>query len=393
MGWQWFLCLARQHDVVLLTHAYFRPHIEPALRQAGLEALEVHYHELALPFLHPDTAINSRAYYTAWQWHVRGRVRRLLRERHFDLIHHITWATLRFPCLLGGLGVPLVMGPLGGGEVAPLRLFSGLPLKVRVYELLRSASLLLVRVDPLATWGPRRSALVLCKTDDSLRAMPASVRSRTVIASEIGSPPVKPSVGPRPGVAEEPRRFRLLFAGRLLGLKGVTLALGAVGRLVQRGLDVEFDIVGDGPMRAHLERQVQTLGLHKHVKLLGGVTRDQMLDLYGGADLFVFPSLHDSGGTVVLESLSRGLPVVCLDLGGPKYHLDDRCGAVVCTAGLNTAQVEQALADVIAALYGDRQRLAAMARQAVVHAERHSWEAIVQRAYGHIERRLQWSAA
>ena len=41
-------------------------------------------------------------------------------------------------------------------------------------------------------------------------------------------------------------------------------------------------------------------------------------ELFGSHDLFLFPSLHDSGGFVVLEALSHGLPVVCLDLGGQR---------------------------------------------------------------------------
>ena len=391
VGWQWLLQLARHYEVVLLTHAYFRAHLEPALRQNGLE-VEVHYVQVPAFGAHPHRQLNSRLYYTFWQWRLRSVARRLLADRHFDLIHHLTWGTLRFPCFLGGLGVPLVMGPLGGGEAAPLRLFRGLPLRMFAFDVLRSLSLSWVRIDPMATWGPRHSALVLCKSGDSLRALPRSVQARAVVVPEIGSPEVDVSQRVTDPASASGRPIRLLFAGRLLGWKGVAIALGAVQRLVQQGYDVEFDIAGDGPLRAHLSDSIARAGLQRRVRLLGSVPRSELMALYGRADLFLFPSLHDSSGNVVLESLSRGLPVVCLDLGGPRHYVDESCGVVVPTTDLSRQEIEQALADVIGTLLTQPERIAKMSRAATEHAARQSWSAVVNQAYCLICARVGWAA-
>lgn len=389
VGWQWLVHLARHHDVVLLTHGYFRQHIEPALQSTGL-TVEVLYLEPWSGGLHPHRQLNSRAYYTWWQWRARCLVRQVLRSRRFDLIHHLTWGTLRFPCFLGGLGVPLAMGPLGGGESAPLRFFSGLPWRIQAFDYVRSLTLLWVRLDPLATIGPRRSEIVLCKSRDTLEALPLSVRDRAYVVPEIGSN-VSDAAG-RPASAlragDAPRPARLLFAGRLLGWKGVALALGATRELLQQGREVTLDIAGEGPLRAHLEREIAQHRLGERVRLLGNLPRDRLTELYRQADLFVFPSLHDSSGNVVLESLAQGLPVVCLDVGGPQLYVDASCGLVVKTAGLTRRTLEHALAHAIGSLLDDPQRLQQMARAAVDHARRQSWEAAVQRAYALIERRL-----
>jgi glycosyltransferase involved in cell wall biosynthesis len=390
VGWQWLLQIARHHDVVLLTHSYFRSHLEPALTQLGLGQVEVHYFQAPAFGARPERQLNSRLYYTWWQWRVRSVVRALVAQRAFDLIHHLTWGTLRFPCFLTGLGVPLVMGPLGGGEVAPLRLYEGLPLNVRAFDYLRSLSMLWVRIDPLATWGPRHAALVLCRSHDSLRALPTAVQTRAAVSPEIGSPDV--DISGRQ-TAAGPRRFRLLFAGRLLGWKGVALALGATACLVKDGVDVMLHVAGDGPLRAHLAAHVARMGLQDHVQLLGVVPRQELFALYAQADLFVFPSLHDSSGSVVLEALSRGLPVVCLDLGGPQNYVDTSCGVVVNTQGLSRTQLERALADAIAAVLADPARLASLSKQAALHARRQTWEATVQLAYGLIGSRLRWAPA
>ena len=116
-----------------------------------------------------------------------------------------------------------------------------------------------------------------------------------------------------------------------------------------------------------------------------------LLALYGQADLFVFPSLHDSSGNVVLEALSRGLPVVCLDLGGPWLYVDDSCGVVVRTAGYDRTGVEQALAEAIGKLIAHPARLAAMSRAAFEHAARQSWDEVVAQAYAVIGARVGWS--
>ena len=387
VGWQWLLQLARSHEVVLVTHAFFREHLEDALAQAGVVA-EVHYFQAPAFGLHPHRQLNSRIYYTWWQWRVRTLVRQLLAQRSFDLIHHLTWGTLRFPCLLGGLGVPLVMGPLGGGEAAPLCLFNGLPLKVQAFDYLRSISLLWVRLDPLATWGPRRAALVLCKSGESLRALPLSVQARAVVVPEIGSPEVDISQRRSAAVAPQARRFRLLFAGRLLGWKGVALALAATARLVRSGLDVQLDIAGAGPLQAHLAQEITRHALQDRVRLLGAIPRAELMALYAAADLFVFPSLHDSSGNVVLEALSRGLPVVCLDLGGPATYVNASCGVVIATRGLSREALEGKLAEVLAALVTDPTRLASLSQHAAEHARRQSWEATVARAYRVIDSRL-----
>ena len=62
-------------------------------------------------------------------------------------------------------------------------------------------------------------------------------------------------------------------------------------------------------------------------------------DRYRSADIFVFPSLRDSGGLVVLEAMAHGLPVVCADLGGPGLIVDETCGRAVSAKGKNKRQL------------------------------------------------------
>lgn len=389
VGWRWLIELAKRHDVELVTHAYFREHLEPALSKNPIFGLvKVHYIAPTAFGAHPHKQLNSRLYYIWWQWHVGVYVKKLLRTHSFDLFHHLTWCTFRFPTFLGRKGVPLVMGPLGGGEVAPLRFYEDLPLLAQAKELLRYFSLHFAKYDPLAMWGPKASVLVFCVTEDTLNVFPKVLKSRTVIAPVIGSPLVDLTSNQNKLELSSP--FRLLFAGTLTGVKGIVLVLEAVHLLNKTGYKVTLDIAGKGDLRQHILREVARLGLSEQVNLLGMIPREELMELYGKSDLFVFPSLHDSSGMVVLESLSRGLPVICLDLGGPKYYVTPQCGIVVSTQNKSRAQVEQAMADEIAALINEPERLRSMSKEAIRQANIQTWESRVNNVYDQIEQKLNW---
>ena len=133
VGWNWAVELAKDHDVTVLTHAYFRAHFE-ALPASQLPArLHIEYVAVDPPAgrFH-EQLLNSQLYYAWWQWFAYRHARQLLRTQSFDLVHHLTLGTFRYPIFLGLLGTPLAVGPLGGGERAPSRFYAGLPLRDRI---------------------------------------------------------------------------------------------------------------------------------------------------------------------------------------------------------------------------------------------------------------------
>jgi glycosyltransferase involved in cell wall biosynthesis len=380
IGWNFALQLARLHDVTVLTHGYFRTHVEQG--SAALQGLRIQVVYLDLEPLRGsfhDELLNSQTYYLRWQWHLLPLARRLCREQRYDLVHHITWGTFRYPSFLGWLGLPFVFGPVGGGESAPMRLFKGLPLKDQAKELLRSAVIASGRIDPLLRACLRKCTVILCRTPQTLTALPAFSRRRAWVAQELGAPPASapPARERQPG-----DRLRLLFAGRLLGWKGIHLAIQAVAVALQRGTDVELTIVGSGPLRPFLEHLCTRLALGDRVRFVSQIPRAEMLRLYHEADAFLFPSLHDSGGNVVLEALSRGLPVICLDLGGPPCFMTEHTGVVVETGRRQAAEVVQLLADAIDKLASaTSQQSDRGVAAALEHSRNLTWENQVSRVY------------
>lgn len=102
----------------------------------------------------------------------------------------------------------------------------------------------------------------------------------------------------------------LVACGRLHPQKGYPYLLEAVAR-VRETLPVHLWIVGEGPLRPVLERQIQQLGLTDAVRLLGFQTNPYQY--MAAADLFVLSSLYEGFGNVIVEAMACGAPVLATD--------------------------------------------------------------------------------
>ena len=103
----------------------------------------------------------------------------------------------------------------------------------------------------------------------------------------------------------------LLHVGAEEPRKNVATLLAAAQRLRTRYPDLL--LVRVGPMRSRTRRQIERLGLARHVRYHSGVTDADLVRHYQAADAFVFPSVYEGFGLPVLEALACGCPVVAGD--------------------------------------------------------------------------------
>lgn len=179
---------------------------------------------------------------------------------------------------------------------------------------------------------------------------------------------------PRPGL-------RLLYVGRFLDLKGMELGLRALAVLRARGVPAALTLIGGGPEEARWRSLADDLGLAGDVAWVPWMRHDELLAAYAAYDAFLFPSLRDSSGNVVLEAMACGLPVVCTDLGGPAQMVDATCGRVVAAAGRDEAAVVAGLADALGELR-DAARAEALRAGARARAGQFAWRRVVARVWG-----------
>jgi glycosyltransferase involved in cell wall biosynthesis len=285
----------------------------------------------------------ERTYNLLWQMAAVPIAKALQVEIGFDFIHHLTWGGIRAPTLLGSLGAPLIIGPLGGGETSPRTLRDRLPLRGRFVESLRDFSTATVELNPYVRRGLGSASVIFARTEETRKVLSQKLQEKTVVQMELGVSRAQINA-PRKLKSEQPR---LLYAGRLLYWKGVHVAIEAMASLVKKMPNARLSIVGSGPEEARLVLDAKSRGLDSNVEFIPWMKQEDFLRLHDTHDLLVFPSFHDSTGWVVLEALCNGLPVACLDLGGPKDIVTPDSGIVVSTRGLSTSEVATRLAEQI----------------------------------------------
>lgn len=108
----------------------------------------------------------------------------------------------------------------------------------------------------------------------------------------------------------------LLTVGNLVEVKGHRYLIEAMAGVVKERQDVLCVIVGSGPLKGKLERQIKSLGLEDYVRLVGARPHEEIPLWMNACDVFVLPSLNEGNPTVMFECLGCGGPFVGSDVGG-----------------------------------------------------------------------------
>jgi glycosyltransferase involved in cell wall biosynthesis len=119
----------------------------------------------------------------------------------------------------------------------------------------------------------------------------------------------------------EHRKPYVLYVGRLNIGKGVEELLQAAQIILQRcpDLDLRFVLVGQGPLLSKLRKLVAEKGLEQYIEFrghLGADRREELIELYRQASVFVLPSHHEGMPTVLLEAMATGTPAISTAVGG-----------------------------------------------------------------------------
>lgn len=379
VGWRWAAELASHHEVTVVTDVTRRGLVEGVTLPDNVSVVYFRPGWVRSVSLNSSTA---QLLYTAWQFGLLSFARRLHRERSFDLAIHCTYGVFRHPSFLGYLGIPFVFGPVGGGEDAPWALKRSIRGQEKIKEILRTLLNKVTLFDPFLWAAYAKATLILTKTEDTRKALPWPFRHRAIVYPEIGID-APSGIQARTRQPDEP--LRVLFAARLLGWKGAHLAIRAVAQAISKGISVEFTLLGKGPFESELRRVANELGVQNNIRWVNHMPQHELFALFQTMHCFLFPSLHDSSGNVVLEAQANGLPIICLDLGGPATLVTSETAIVVATHGRNEESVVVGLANALCVLAGDESKRLAMANAAIAHAKNMSWENRVSGALALVE--------
>lgn len=200
-------------------------------------------------------------------------------------------------------------------------------------------------VEEFSKWFCNKVNIVIAPTEEIKQELISYGVQRPIEVVPTGIDTIEFSQPPRKDIRKEygiPHdSILLMYAGRLAKEKNLEFLSKVVSRYMHENSNVWFLIVGDGPERKALESFFEDEGLIGRTIFTGYIPHKEMRDYYKAADLFVFASLTETQGLVVLESLASGTPVVAIAYKGIANVLVNGEGAI--TTGINEEEFYHAI--------------------------------------------------
>lgn len=151
--------------------------------------------------------------------------------------------------------------------------------------------------------------------------------------------------------------LRLIYIGRLAREKGLYETLQAMRLALELGVDARLTVAGAGAEEARLRRYAVALGIAPRVAFVGPVFGDDKVNLMSGADVMLLPSYSEGLPYALLEAMAAGLPVIATSVGAiPDVVTHGTHGHLV------PVRSSKAIAEALAIMAGDRERIAWMSR-------------------------------
>jgi len=173
----------------------------------------------------------------------------------------------------------------------------------------------------------------------------------------------------------------ILSVGSLIPRKGFDILLTAFHRLLQDDRDLHLYIIGEGPSRTNLQRQIKELQLSAQVTLLGEIPNEKLMTWYNAADVSCLASSREGWANVIMESLACGTPVVATKTWGTPEILNST------DLGILVDYTSQSFSEGMNRGLGinwDRRRIRA-------HVEHRSWFKVANEVKGVFDRVLNES--
>lgn len=157
------------------------------------------------------------------------------------------------------------------------------------------------------TYVPSRATIAALRFRgfERLTLWPRGVDATLFRPDRPGRDAVRQALGFRPG------QVVVGYVSRIAAEKNINYLVSALESVASERPEARFLFVGDGPARTETERRMGA-----HARFVGYRSGDDLADHYAAADLFVFSSLTETFGNVILEAMASGLPVVALRAGG-----------------------------------------------------------------------------
>jgi glycosyltransferase involved in cell wall biosynthesis len=331
-GWAAVKCLARDHELWVITTGRNRPDLERAQAEGLIPPTVRFAYAGKYQDWHPNrllARIQGWKEYIAFSRDSLAVAADLHRRESFDLVQHLTYSTWRVASPMWKLGIPFVFGPIGGNEKFPLRIFPVLSMTGAAFEFARNFSNIVSRFLPSVRQSLCQARHVFVSTPETLQLV------TDVRGCKNGLSMLSPGFYSQAKAAEFSRYIssrshdgilRIYAAGNLGGHKCIAIAFKALALVKQRGISFRYHLGASGPEIPHLKKMAARLGLTEEVLFGGTMSREDYQQELGRTHIYLLPSMRESVGLTMMESMLAGCVPIVADCGGPKAIVTEDCG-------------------------------------------------------------------
>ena len=300
-----------------------------------------------------------RLYYLLWQIQAFRVAKQIAKRVAIDLFHQINFSNDWMPSFIGAiLPWPFIWGPIGGGQFTPISFAKEFSLRNRLLEKARVLFQAAWRLTWFRSRCTRRAKAILVCNNETRAKLPTDPERifyfpvNGISENEINA---------RAEHGKRKRLFKILYAGRLDPIKGIDLGIKAFNEFIKDNPDSEFRIIGHGPEEKRLKALAHRLNLDVRTKFIPWMSHADLLFEMMRSDVFLFPSIRDGGGAVVVEAMASGIPVICLNAGGPGAIVQKEWGIKIDPN--NPQEVISGIAEALRFLYKNPHKREAMGKR------------------------------
>ena len=338
VAWNYVKEMSKDNDLTVLygisgNHMGDCDEMETYIRMnpiAGVKLLAVKPNRLAnaLNFLNRHDILVYTFYYAYQVWHkqVFEIAKDLCKTNRFDLIHYVGMIGYREPGYLWKLDLPYVWGPISGANNAPWQLLDKMPFLGKMKQIFRNlANNIQFQHSTRLKKALKATDILLTATSENHDKFLETHGKESMCMPENA---ILGDISLNTDKFSSIDKYHIIFIGTLDARKSVGILLEAVSRMKNKH-KIVIDVVGEGPLRNHLETQAMTLDIANQVKWHGKQPRERAVSLFDQAHIHSITSVSEGNPTTVWEAMMHGVPTISFDHCGMHDTLSDGAGILI----------------------------------------------------------------
>lgn len=327
-----------------------------------------HVRLLPVPGMEKWNFLNYNAiYYRIWQRMAYRMVK--TSGMRIDVCHVYSLSDFRQPGDWWKLNCKTIFGPVGGGQVCPVALLDYDDKSAKI----RTAINLLQPLNPFFKRKIKRFYKVYsCNYETNGKLNRGSV---------LPDVPLNDSFAKLTVEKNKPDIVTILSVGRLINKKGILLLLDVLSSLTTT-VKWQCLIYGEGEQKEIICEKINYFKLQDKVHMMGAVQYNEITEVYKKADIFVLPSLRESGGSVLVEAAAHGLPLVALKMSLAEIFSRHDAGLFVDT-NQTKGEILNEFANKIQTLIEDNESRKKFGKNGYDYVNSHlNWNQMLAEVYG-----------